>query len=82
MEVDAQGYGREPIAMVRGVLSCLFVPLFLTSQIVPVLEASRDAFSSAFTRMNIKEAWEATTLLSDDHSSIEKQLPVSNPIRR
>ena len=26
------------------------------SQIVPVLEASRDAFSSAFTRTNIKEA--------------------------
>ena len=26
------------------------------SQIVPVLEASRDAFSSAFTRKNIKEA--------------------------
>lgn len=26
MEVDAQGYGREPTAMVRGVLSCLFVP--------------------------------------------------------
>ena len=25
MEVDAQGYGREPTAMVRGVLSCLFV---------------------------------------------------------
>ena len=52
------------------------------SQIVPVLEASRDAFSSAFTRVNIKEAWEATTLLSDDHSSIEDQLPVSNPFRR
>ena len=30
MEVDAQGYGREPTAMVRGVLSCLFVCLFLT----------------------------------------------------
>ena len=29
MEVDAQGYGREPTAMVRGVLSCLFVCLFL-----------------------------------------------------
>ena len=28
MEVDAQGYGREPTAMVRGVLSCLFVCLF------------------------------------------------------
>ena len=27
MEVDAQGYGREPTAMVRGVLSCLFVCL-------------------------------------------------------
>ena len=26
MKVDAQGYGREPTAMVRGVLSCLFVP--------------------------------------------------------
>ena len=51
------------------------------SQIVPVLEASRDAFSSAFTRKNIKEAWKATTLLSDDHSSIEDQLPVSNPFR-
>ena len=25
MEVDAQGYGREPTAMVRGVLSCLFL---------------------------------------------------------
>ena len=24
MEVEAQGYGREPTAMVRGVLSCLF----------------------------------------------------------
>ena len=52
------------------------------SQIVPVLEAARDAFSSAFTRKNIKEAWEATTLLSEDHSSIENQLPVSNPFRR
>ena len=31
MEVDAQGYGREPTAMVRGVLSCLFVCLFLTA---------------------------------------------------
>ena len=30
MKVDAQGYGREPTAMVRGVLSCLFVCLFLT----------------------------------------------------
>ena len=30
MEVDAQGYGREPTAMVRGVLSCLFVCLVLT----------------------------------------------------
>lgn len=29
MEVDAQGYGREPTAMVRGVLSCLFVCLFV-----------------------------------------------------
>ena len=29
MEVDAQGYGREPTAMVRGVLSCLFVGLFV-----------------------------------------------------
>ena len=34
MEVDAQGYGREPTAMVRGVLSCLFVCLFLTSNLV------------------------------------------------
>ena len=51
------------------------------SQIVPVLEASRDAFSSAFTRKNIKEAWKETTLLSEDHSSIEDQLPVSNPFR-
>ena len=47
------------------------------SQIVPVLEASRDAFSSAFTRKNIKEAWERTTLLSEDHSSIEDQLPAT-----
>ena len=31
MKVDTQGYGREPTAMVRGVLSCLFVCLFLTS---------------------------------------------------
>ena len=30
MKVEAQGYGREPTAMVRGVLSCLFVCLFLT----------------------------------------------------
>ena len=30
MKVDAQGYGREPTAMVRGVLSCLFLCLFLT----------------------------------------------------
>ena len=52
------------------------------SQIVPVLEASRDAFSSAFTRMNIKEAWERIALLSEDHSSIEEQLPVNNPLRR
>ena len=51
------------------------------SQIVPVLEASRDAFSSAFTRVNIKEAWEETTLLSENHSTIENQLPVSNPFR-
>ena len=51
------------------------------SQIVPVLEASRDAFSSAFTRTIIKEAWKETTLLSEDHSSIEDQLPVSNPFR-
>ena len=29
MKVDAQGYGREPTAMVRGVLSCLFVCLFV-----------------------------------------------------
>ena len=41
------------------------------SQIVPVLEASRDAFSSVFTRMNIKEAWKATTLLSEENCSIE-----------
>ena len=33
MEVDAQGYGREPTAMVRGVLSCLFVCLFLTQNL-------------------------------------------------
>ena len=32
MEVDAQGYGREPTAMVRGVLSCLFVCLFLRAR--------------------------------------------------
>lgn len=32
MEVDAQGYGREPTAMVRGVLSCLFVCLFLREE--------------------------------------------------
>ena len=51
------------------------------SQIVPVLEASRNALSSAFTRTNIKEAWERTTLLTEDHSSIEDQLPVSNPFR-
>ena len=39
MEVDAQGYGREPTAMVRGVLSCLFVCLFLSvSSNVPILE--------------------------------------------
>ena len=31
MEVDAQGYGREPTAMVRGVLSCLFVSQLLTN---------------------------------------------------
>ena len=35
MEVDAQGYGREPTAMVRGVLSCLFVCLFLTLITLP-----------------------------------------------
>ena len=29
MKVEAQGYGREPTAMVRGVLSCLFVCLGL-----------------------------------------------------
>lgn len=34
MEVDAQGYGREPTAMVRGVLSCLFVCLFLTLSLI------------------------------------------------
>ena len=51
------------------------------SQIVPVLEASRDAFSSAFTRKNIKEAWDIIVTFSDDHSSIEDQLPVSNPFR-
>ncbi len=51
------------------------------SQIVPVLEASRDSFSSAFTRKNIKETWEATALLSEDHSSIEDRLPVCNPFR-
>ena len=32
MEVDAQGYGREPTAMVRGVLSCLFVCLFVPNR--------------------------------------------------
>ena len=35
MEVDAQGYGREPTAMVRGVLSYLFVCLFLTLMKLP-----------------------------------------------
>ena len=35
MEVDAQGYGREPTAMVRGVLSCLFVCLFVPKTIIP-----------------------------------------------
>ena len=33
MEVDAQGYGREPTAMVRGVLSCLFVCLFVPNHL-------------------------------------------------
>ena len=32
MEVDAQGYGREPTAMVRGVLSCLFPILIHNKQ--------------------------------------------------
>ena len=31
------------------------------------LIASRDAFSSAFMRMNIKKVWEETTLLPEDH---------------
>lgn len=36
MEVDAQGYGREPTAMVRGVLSCLFVCLFVPTTYPPI----------------------------------------------
>lgn len=44
MEVDAQGYGREPTAMVRGVLSCLFVCLFLTNH-DPTQSITRHAFS-------------------------------------
>ena len=46
MEVDAQGYGREPTAMVRGVLSCLFVCLFLT---LPV-SGKLGGFSWTFTQ--------------------------------
>ena len=37
MKVDAQGYGREPTAMVRGVLSCLFVCLFPNTTQWPIV---------------------------------------------
>ena len=47
-----------------------------------VLDASRNAFSDAFTRHNILQAWKRTTLLSDDHSSILAQLPEKNNERR
>ncbi|KAK8813926.1 hypothetical protein WA556_005443 [Blastocystis sp. ATCC 50177/Nand II] len=47
-----------------------------------VLDASRNAFSDAFTRSNILQAWKRTTLLSDDHSSILAQLPEKNEERR
>ena len=47
MEVDAQGYGREPTAMVRGVLSCLFVCLFVPNRYYPnVFFTSREEGAS------------------------------------
>lgn len=49
-----------------------------SSGIEAVLDASRNAFSDAFTRSNILNAWKRTTLLSDDHSSILSQLPKEN----
>ena len=41
MEVDAQGYGREPTAMVRGVLSCLFVCLFVPNPKLALITSVR-----------------------------------------
>ena len=43
--------------------------------IVETLRASEAAFSDTFTVMNILHAWERTTILSESHSSIVKELP-------
>lgn len=60
MKVDAQGYGREPTAMVRGVLSCLFVCLFLTltlDTVTPSANCHDKESVPPFTQSTLKDSW-------------------------
>ena len=52
------------------------------SRAVDVINASEVGFSNAFTLENIIHAWDKTTMLTDDHSSILGQLLKENPVRR
>lgn len=51
------------------------------SRAVDVINALEVGFSNAFTLENIIHAWDKTTMLTDDHSSILAQLPKENPVR-
>ena len=52
------------------------------SKAVDVINASEAVFHDAFSYDNIVHAWDKTTMLTDDHSSILDQLPKENPVRR
>ena len=43
--------------------------------VVETLRASENAFSETFTLLNIFHAWERTTILSEDHSSVFNWIP-------
>ena len=62
MEVDAQGYGREPTAMVRGVLSCLFVCLFKHSTFPPFRPIKFLGSSTRFHGFHVSTSPHRTTL--------------------
>ena len=47
-----------------------------------MINASEAVFHDAFSNDNIVHAWDKTTMLTDDHSSILDQLPKENPVRR